>query len=74
MQDDVSRPVTLYVEKIEPNPGKPNLKERRRVSVIDLQLSAIHATQLIEYLRERKDNLGPETYINIRFLGKLIHQ
>jgi hypothetical protein len=73
MQDDVSRPVVLYVEQIDPHPQPITVIENRRVSVIDLQLSAAHATILIEYLREQKDAIEPNKYIRLRFMGKLIH-
>lgn len=71
-QADISRPVTLYVEKIETKPTITQFFERRRVSVIDIELPIIQATELIEHLKKRSDK-GHTGTIRIRFLGRLIH-
>ena len=71
--DDISRPVTMYVEKIETNPSMERIFERRRVSVIDIEIPIIQAVALMEYLRER-NNQGNTGSIRVRLLGPLVHQ
>jgi len=71
-EDDVSRPVTLYVEKVEPNPEINYFIEKRRVSVIDIEVSKPLAEQIIEYLQERSQ--GQTGAIRLRLLGRLTHQ
>ena len=71
-EKEISRPVTLYVEKIETKPTMTEYFEKRRVSVIDLEIDAVQAVQLIEYLRER-NNQGQTGSIRIRFLGRMVH-
>jgi hypothetical protein len=71
-QDDISRPVTMYVEKIETNPSMARVFERRRVSVIDIEIPIIQAVALMEYLRER-NNQGHTGSIRVRLLGPLVH-
>ena len=71
-EKEISRPVTLYVEKIETKPTMTEYFEKRRISVIDLEIDAVQAVQLIEYLRER-NNQGMTGSIRIRFLGRMVH-
>jgi len=71
-KQEISRPVTLYVEKIETKPTMTEYFEKRRISVIDLEIDAVQAVQLIEYLRER-NNQGMTGSIRIRFLGRMVH-
>ena len=71
-EDDVSRPVTLYVEKVEPNPEINYFLEKRRISVIDIEITKAHAEQIVEILQERsQDQTGA---IRLRLLGRLTHQ
>ena len=71
-QDDISRPVTLYVERVENNPKILEFIEQRRVSVIDIEVTASQAVQIMEYLRER-NNQGNSGTIRIRLSGRLVH-
>jgi hypothetical protein len=70
--DDESRPVTLYVERVEPNPDINYFIEKRRVSVIDIEITKTHAAQIIEYLQQRSQ--GQSGAIRLRLLGRLTHQ
>ena len=71
-KEDISRPVTLYVERVENNPKILEFIEQRRVSVIDIEVTAGQAVQIMEYLRER-NNQGNSGTIRIRLSGRLVH-
>jgi len=71
-EEQISRPATLYVERVETRPSITEYFEKRRVSVIDIELTQIQAVQIMEYLRERSAG-GDSGSIRIRFLGRLIH-
>ena len=71
VDEDESRPVTLYVERVETNPTF-HYMERRRVSVIDLEISRPIADQLIAFLSEREEQDIAGT-VRLRFLGTLTH-
>ncbi len=66
-KDDHSRPITLYVEKVQ----QPDLEyiERRRITTVDVELSNIQAQELTDYLQSRKDQIGA---IRIRLSGRLV--
>jgi len=71
MAHDVSRPITLYVDKVNTNPDLLPLFERRRISVVDIEIKPQDAVDIIEYLRER-NNQGNTGTIRIRLTGRLI--
>ena len=71
-ETDISRPVTLYVEKVETRPTLDHFIDRRRVSVIDIEVDAIQAVNLIEYFRERIQQ-GNSGSIRVRLFGRLVH-
>jgi hypothetical protein len=69
---DVSRPAILYVEKVDTSPDIEAYLEKRRLSVIDLELDIIQAKQIIDHLQGYVDGrLGGS--VRLRFTGRLIH-
>ena len=70
-REDISRPMTLYVEKINTDPNIGYI-ERRRVSVIDIELTCEAAEELVEYLRKRQCGNEIIGAIRVRLLGRLI--
>lgn len=71
-RDDVTRPITLYVEKVEQEPPDiADLIESRRVSVVDIELTCQQARELVVALRKRdcRETIGS---IRIRFKGRLV--
>jgi hypothetical protein len=71
LPEDISRPVTLYVERVDTSPELKKYIEQRRVTAIDIEITQIHAAQIIEYLKERSH--GQSGAIRLRLLGTLIH-
>ena len=69
---DVSRPVVLYVEQVETNPDIDAYLDTRRLSVIDIEIDAIMAKQILDHLQERTDGRLVGS-IRLRFTGRLIH-
>lgn len=69
-KDEVSRPMTLYVERVD---TKTNIDyiNRRRVTVIDVEIPLPQAEQVIEYLRERNQS-NHNGAIRLRLVGRLI--
>ena len=68
--DEQTRPITLYVERVITDPNMQFI-ERRRLSSIDIEISCQDAEQLIEYLRKRNCQ-GLPGAIRVRLLGRLI--
>ncbi len=71
-REDISRPVTLYVEKVDTAPTLQEYFETKRTSVIDIEITAVQAVQIIEYIHERNRD-GANASIRIRFMGRLVH-
>lgn len=71
-KEDVSRPVTLYVQKVETNPAMLEFLESTRVSVIDIEIPILQAIQIAEYIHERNAD-GLNSSVRIRLSGRLIH-
>lgn len=72
IKEDISRPVTLYVEKVDTAPTMQEYFETKRTSVIDIELTVQQTIQISEYIHER-NNQGANGAIRIRLLGRLVH-
>ena len=70
--EDISRPIVLYVERVDTNPTVDQYFDTRRLAVIDIEIDMIHAAQIIEHLRERNSQ-GLTGAVRLRFTGRLIH-
>lgn len=68
--EDVSRPITLYVDEFEFDDISMDHLQRKRVTVVDLEMSLLDAHELSRYLRERLDGEIPGS-IRIRIRGLL---
>lgn len=68
--DEVTRPITLYVEKINPSPDIRHI-ERRRVSVIHIEMSCEAAADIAKYIQSR-DCTKPIGSIRIALVGRLV--
>ena len=69
--EDVTRPITLYVEKVSTDPNISYI-ERRRVSVIDIELTCEATEEMIEYLNKHKCENKIVGAIRVRLMGRLI--
>lgn len=68
--EDVSRPVTLYVERFVFDDISMDHLQRKRVTVVDVEMSLLDARELARYLQERLDGELPGS-IRIRIRGLL---
>lgn len=71
-QEDLSRPVILYVERVEMNPDLAEYFHTQRVAVIDVEIDQIKAKEIMEYLTERLDGKLPGP-VHLRLIGRLVH-
>ena len=72
LPEDISRPAVLYVERVETQPDIDAYLQTRRLSVIDIELTTIHAAEIAKYLQEQSDGRLVGS-IRLRFTGRLIH-
>lgn len=71
MDENVTRPVVLYVQNINFNPKFPPIVDR--VTVVDIEITEHMAKQIIEQLTERlKNEENHIGAIRIRFAGKMV--
>lgn len=68
--EDVSRPITLYVEQFEFDDIDMEYLHRKRVTVMDVEMSLSDARELARYLQTRLNGEMPGT-IRVRIRGLL---
>lgn len=68
--EDVSRPITLYVDAFEFDDLSLDHHQRKRVTVVDVEMSILDARELTRYLQERLNGELPGS-IRIRIRGSL---
>lgn len=68
--EDISRPFTLYVEGFQFDDLTMDHLQRRRVTVMDVEMNLLDARELARYLQERLNGEVPGS-IRIRIRGLL---
>jgi FtsZ-interacting cell division protein YlmF len=69
-KQDIARPMTLHVEQVSEDTSLLQFLERRRVTVVDLELTKEDAVKLIDFLTGRLAENYPGS-IRVRVIGRL---
>lgn len=69
--EDVSRPITLYVDQFIFDDIDMSHLNHKRVTVVDIEMSLVDARELSSYMRYRLDDQVPGS-IRIRIRGCLM--
>lgn len=72
MADDVARPITLYVSRFQFSDIAMDYLERKRISVIDVEMSHQDAEKLCRFLRERLEENKTPGAVRVRIFGNLV--
>ena len=70
-QEEITRPITLYVSRISFDAQNLKYMERRRITVVDVEISASDTKILMDHLKERMKQNAPGA-IRFRLLGRLV--
>jgi len=71
MNDDIARPITLYVSRFEFDHINLDYLERKRISVIDVEMSYQEMVKLSEFLQNRLNEKTPGA-VRVRIYGSLV--
>ena len=71
MADDIARPITIYVDRFQFEDISMEHLERKRISVLDMEMSRQEAEKLRAFLRDRlSDNMRGS--VRVRIFGNLV--
>ena len=71
MSDEIARPITLYVSRFEFDNISMDYLERKRISVIDVEMSHEETERLLKFLQQRLEKKIPGA-VRIRIFGNLV--
>lgn len=69
-EEDISRPITLYVDQFVFDDIDMSHLNRKRVTTVDVEMSLVDARELARYMQERLSDGAPGS-IRIRIRGFL---